>query len=71
MIGQWVWGKGKAATFAEGTVHPDLPGVGLNEIFGDGQSQSCAAQRLEEMAQAVADWTEGEGRPSGHIITEP
>ncbi len=30
-----------------------------------------AAQRLEEMAQAVAEWGEGEEKPSGHIITEP
>ncbi|NOU10714.1 MAG: hypothetical protein HOO98_11945 [Nitrospira sp.] len=30
-----------------------------------------AAQRLEEMAQAVAEWSEGEEKPSGHIITGP
>jgi len=30
-----------------------------------------AAQRLEEMAEAVAEWAEGEEKPSGHIITEP
>ena len=30
-----------------------------------------AALRLEEMAQAVAEWSEGEEKPSGHIITEP
>lgn len=30
-----------------------------------------AAQRLEDMAQAVAEWSEGEEKPSGHIITEP
>lgn len=29
------------------------------------------AQRLEEMAQAVAEWTEEEEKPSGHIITGP
>lgn len=28
------------------------------------------AQRLGEMAQAVAEWSEGEEKPSGHIITE-
>jgi predicted ATP-dependent protease len=30
-----------------------------------------AAARLEEMAQAVAEWSEGEGKPGGRIITEP
>jgi hypothetical protein len=30
-----------------------------------------AAQRLEEMALAVAEWGEGEEKPGGHIITEP
>ena len=30
-----------------------------------------AAQRLEEMAQVIAEWGEGEERPGGHIITEP
>jgi hypothetical protein len=30
-----------------------------------------AAQRLAEMAQAVAEWGEGEERPGGRIITEP
>jgi hypothetical protein len=30
-----------------------------------------AAQRLEEMAQAVAEWSEEEEKPSRHIITEP
>jgi lon-related putative ATP-dependent protease len=30
-----------------------------------------AAQRLAEMAQAVAEWSEGEERPGGRIITEP
>jgi hypothetical protein len=30
-----------------------------------------AAQRLEEMAQAVAEWSEEEEKPSGHIITGP
>ena len=29
-----------------------------------------AAQRLEEMAQAVAEWSEGEEKPGGRIITE-
>ena len=35
----------------------------LDTMFGR------AAQRLEEMAQAVAEWSEGEEKP-GHIITE-
>jgi predicted ATP-dependent protease len=37
----------------------------LDTVFGR------AAQRLEEMAQAVAEWGEGEEQSSGHIITEP
>ena len=37
----------------------------LDTVFGR------AAQRLTEMAQAVAEWGEGEERPGGHIITEP
>jgi hypothetical protein len=36
-----------------------------DSVFG------CAAQRLEEMAQAVAEWSEEEEKPSRHIITEP
>jgi hypothetical protein len=30
-----------------------------------------AAARLEEMAEAVSQWSEGEERPGGRIITEP
>jgi len=30
-----------------------------------------AAQRLEEMAQAMAEWSEEEEKPSRHIITGP
>ena len=37
----------------------------LDSVFGR------VAQRLEEMALAVAQWGEGEEKPSGHIITEP
>ena len=37
----------------------------LDTVFGR------AAQRLEEMAQAVANWSEGEEQPGGHIITGP
>ncbi|MGZ8374845.1 MAG: hypothetical protein ACXW4A_07880 [Nitrospira sp.] len=36
-----------------------------DSVFG------CAAQRLEEMAQAVAEWSEEEEKPNRHIITEP
>jgi hypothetical protein len=36
----------------------------LDTVFGR------AAQRLEEMAQAVSEWGEGEEKPGGHIITE-
>ena len=36
----------------------------LDTVFGR------AAKRLEEMARAVAEWGEGEEKPSGHIITE-
>lgn len=42
----------------DGTYPPDT-------VFGR------VAQRLEEMAQAVAEWGEGEEKPSGRIITEP
>jgi lon-related putative ATP-dependent protease len=42
----------------DGTYPPDT-------VFGR------AAQRLEEMAQAVAAWNEGEEKPTGPIITEP
>ncbi len=42
----------------DGTYPPDT-------VFGR------AAQRLEEMAQAVAEWSEGEDKSSGCIITEP
>ncbi|MDH5640797.1 MAG: AAA family ATPase [Nitrospira sp.] len=37
----------------------------LDTVFGR------AAQRLEEMAQAVANWSEGEEHSGGHIITGP
>jgi len=37
----------------------------LDTIFG------LAAQRLEEMAQAVSHWADGEEHPGGHIITGP
>ena len=42
----------------DGTYPPDT-------VFGR------AAIRLEEMAQAVAEWRESEGKLGGHIITEP
>lgn len=42
----------------DGTYPPD-------SVFGR------AAHRLDEMAQVVAEWAEGEERPRGHIIIEP
>jgi hypothetical protein len=53
-----------------------LTGVAAGERDLDGTYPSDsvfgrAAQRLEEMAQAVAEWSEEEEKPSGHIITEP
>ncbi|MDC8447710.1 MAG: hypothetical protein LV473_05080 [Nitrospira sp.] len=52
-----------------------LTGIPVGERRLDG-SYPCdtvfcrVALRLEEMAQAVAAWNEGEERPTGHIITE-
>ena len=53
-----------------------LTGVAAGERGIDGLYPSDtvfgrAAQRLEEMAQAVADWSEGEEHSNGHIITGP
>jgi predicted ATP-dependent protease len=53
-----------------------LTGIAAGERDLDGTYPSDtvfgrAAQRLEEMAQAVSEWTEGEEKPSKHIITEP
>ena len=53
-----------------------LTGVVAGERGLDGSYPSDsifgrAAQRLEEMAHAVAEWGEGEEKPNGHIIMEP
>jgi lon-related putative ATP-dependent protease len=53
-----------------------LTGVAAGERGIDGEYPpdtvfGRAAQRLAEMAQAVAEWGEGEERPAGRIITEP
>lgn len=53
-----------------------LTGVAAGERGIDGEYPpdtvfGRAAQRLAEMAQAVAEWGEGEERPGGRIITEP
>jgi lon-related putative ATP-dependent protease len=42
---------------------------GLDGLFQPGTVYGRAGQRLEEMAQAVAEWGE-EAKPGGHIITE-
>jgi lon-related putative ATP-dependent protease len=44
---------------------------GLDGLYPPDTLFGRAAQRLEEMAQVVAEWSEGEERPGGHIITEP
>jgi predicted ATP-dependent protease len=44
---------------------------GLDGLFPPDTVFGRAAQRLEEMAQIVAEWGEGEGKTEGHIITEP
>lgn len=43
---------------------------GLDGLYPPDTVYGRAAQRLEEMAQVVAQWGDGEER-SGHIITEP
>lgn len=53
-----------------------LTGVAAGERGLDGEYApetvyGRAAQRLEEMAQVVAEWGEGEERPGGHIIAGP
>ncbi|MBK9307102.1 MAG: AAA family ATPase [Nitrospira sp.] len=53
-----------------------LTGVAAGERGLDGTYPSDsifgrAAQRLDEMAQVVAEWSEGEGKSGGHIITAP
>ncbi len=44
---------------------------GLDDSYPSDSVFGHAAQRLEEMAQAVAEWSEEEEQPSRHIITEP
>jgi hypothetical protein len=44
---------------------------GLDDSYPSDSVFGRAAQRLKEMAQAVAKWSEGEEKPSRHIITEP
>ena len=53
-----------------------LTGVAAGERRVDGEYAADsvygrAARRLEEMAQMVAEWSEGEERPGGHIIAGP
>jgi hypothetical protein len=53
-----------------------LTGIAADERGLDGTYPSDsvfgrAVQRLEEMAQAVAEWSEGEEKSSGRIIMEP
>jgi lon-related putative ATP-dependent protease len=43
---------------------------GLDGLFPPDTVFGRAAQRLEEMAQIVAEWGEGGEKPDGHIITE-
>ena len=44
---------------------------GLDGAYPSDSVFGRAAQRLEGMALAVAQWSEGEEKSSGHIITEP
>ncbi len=44
---------------------------GLDRAYPPDTVFGRAAQRLEEMAQAVAEWGEGEEKQRGHIIMEP
>ncbi|MEC4890216.1 MAG: ATP-binding protein [Nitrospira sp.] len=71
--------SGHFAVYAVNTVEEALElltGVPAGERAIDGEYPldtvfGRAAQRLAEMAQAVAEWGEGEERTGGHIITEP
>lgn len=42
---------------------------GLDGTYPSDSIFGRAAQRLDEMAHVVAEWSEGEGKPGGHIIT--
>ena len=44
---------------------------GLDGEYPSDTVYGRAARRLEEMAQAVADWSGSEARSEGQIITEP
>lgn len=44
---------------------------GLDGAYPPDTVYGRVAKRLEEMAEAVAEWSEGEERPGGHIITSP
>jgi lon-related putative ATP-dependent protease len=71
--------SGHFAVYAVNTIEEALElltGVAAGERGVDGSYPpdtvfGRAAQRLEEMAQAVAEWSEGEEKPGGRIITEP
>ena len=69
---------GQFTIYAVGTVEEAieiLTGIpagerGLDGLYPPDTVYSRAAQRLQEMAQAVSDWGEGEMKPGGRIITE-
>lgn len=70
--------SGQFAVYAIGTIEEAielLTGVpagdrGLDGLYPSDSVYGRAARRLEEMAQAVADWGEAELKPEGRIITE-
>jgi lon-related putative ATP-dependent protease len=70
---------GQFAVYAVNTVDEAielLTGVAAGERGLDGEYPpdsvfGRAAARLREMAEVVAQWSEGEEKPGGHIITEP
>ncbi len=70
--------SGQFSVYAVNTIEEALelltgvaPGErGLEETYPSDTVFGRAAQRLEEMAQAVAQWSEGE-KSTGHFITEP
>jgi len=43
---------------------------GLDGEFAPDTAYGRAAQRLAELAQAIAEWSEGETKQDGRIITE-
>jgi lon-related putative ATP-dependent protease len=70
--------KGEFTVYAVGTIEEAielLTGVpagdrGLDGLYPPDTVYGRAARRLEEMAQAVADWGDAEMKPGGRIITE-